>query len=113
MKTETTKIIGERAYAEASADNSPSKFNAGRPSWLTLLEAQGIYVPNCNGTPIRYRVNFNFIIMACCRLLTGLTERITMELEAPPIKEASPVKVPSIASVLGILLMNTICVAIF
>jgi hypothetical protein len=37
-----------------------------------------------------------------------------MELEAaPPIKEASPVKVPSIASVLGILLMNTICVVIF
>jgi hypothetical protein len=67
----------------------------GEASWLTPLEAQGISVTNCNGTLIGYRVNFSFIIVACCRLLTGLTERITMELEAPPpIQEASSIASP-------------------
>jgi len=118
MKTETTKIKGEPAYTKVSADNSTPKFNAGWPSWLTPLETQGISVTNCDGTLIRYRTNFSFIIVAFCRLLTGLTERITMELETPPVKETSPIetshiKTPSIVSVLGILLMNTICVAIF
>jgi hypothetical protein len=115
----TRKTTGEPAYAKASADNTAHRsFNAGgpfcltrkttgEPSWLTeritmeleappIKEASSIEVPNCKGTLIRYKVNFSFIIVACCRFLMGLTERITMELEAPPIKEASSIEASSV-----------------
>jgi hypothetical protein len=98
----TRKTTGEPTYAKASADNSPPKFNAGgpsyrtrkttgEPSWLTPLEAQGISVSNCNGAPIRYRMNSSFIIMACCRLLTGLTMMRDARQDASPIESSSVV----------------------
>ena len=89
---------GKSSYAKASVDSQSwlTHKTTGEASCLVVrLEASSIEVSNCDGTPIRYRVYFSFIIITCYRLLTGLTISKNMRLEASSV-EASPIEASSV-----------------